>query len=96
MSRTIDPLTNFGSLFQVVCFVFVSGQALQELSYQQMVCSMPLRHYYKRVRKFNLHLTLDVVVKEWNIKIQTTLDPAGYADKIEIWMNFEHCERAAT
>ena len=25
---TIGPLTNFGLLFPVVCFVFVSGQAL--------------------------------------------------------------------
>ena len=28
MSLTIGPLTNFGLLFPVVCFVFVSGQAL--------------------------------------------------------------------
>ena len=28
MSLTIDPLTNFGLLFPVVCFVFASGQAL--------------------------------------------------------------------
>ena len=27
-SDNIGPLTNFGLLFPVVCFVFVSGQAL--------------------------------------------------------------------
>ena len=28
MTLTFGPLTNFGLLFPVVCFVFVSGQAL--------------------------------------------------------------------
>ena len=32
-SDNSGPLINFGLLFPVVCFVFVSSQALQELSY---------------------------------------------------------------
>ena len=33
LSPKTGPLTKFGLLFPVVCFVFVSGQALEELSY---------------------------------------------------------------
>ena len=32
MTLTIGPLTNFGLLFPVVCFVFVLGQIFQKLS----------------------------------------------------------------
>ena len=40
-SDNIGPLTNFGLLFPVVCFISVSGQALSELSYIHSLFKMP-------------------------------------------------------
>ena len=72
MSLIIGPLTNFGLLFPVVCFVFVSGQPLPEHQYRDKGLYDPLLTRTLCSKLSNESLTSPVSVSfEANFSLQT-------------------------